>query len=209
MNDKKKVILNAAKTLFNDKGYHNVTIRMIALKLNMSSGNLNYHYKKREDIFEALYFEMVSEFDARVRDLPAVEVSISQIRNDIESSMKRMVAYTFFWTDLYNLLNVSEKVNEHFQGVYKNRKEGCLLLFKKMIEKGLMHKPDYEWDHKFLAERMVNYGNTWLYATGLYTKKINRKDLNIQVNLLLSMLFPYLTPLGKKEFLTINSEFFY
>jgi AcrR family transcriptional regulator len=42
---------------------------MIALELNMSSGNLNYHFKKREDIFEALYFEMVLEFDERIESL--------------------------------------------------------------------------------------------------------------------------------------------
>ena len=58
MSKKKKLILEAARTLFNERGYSQVTIRMIALELNMSSGNLNYHFKKREDIFETLYFEI-------------------------------------------------------------------------------------------------------------------------------------------------------
>ena len=79
---------------------------MIALKMNMSSGNLNYHYKKREDIFEALYFEMVSEFDERVKKLTDIEISIEQIKIDIERSMERMLEYIFFWTDLYNLLSI-------------------------------------------------------------------------------------------------------
>ena len=77
MSKKKKLILDTAKALFNEKGYHNVTIRMIALKMNMSSGNLNYHFKKREDIFEALYFEMVSEFDERIDLLVSVTSSTS------------------------------------------------------------------------------------------------------------------------------------
>ena len=74
---KKKLILEAARTLFNERGYSQVTIRMIAVKLNMSSGNLNYHYKKREDIFEALYFEMVSEFDERIKYLPNILMKIN------------------------------------------------------------------------------------------------------------------------------------
>jgi len=38
---------------------------MIAMELGMSSVNLNYHYKKREDILESFYFEIVKSFDKR------------------------------------------------------------------------------------------------------------------------------------------------
>ena len=48
---------------------------MIAVELKISSGNLNYHFKNREDVLEALYFEMVSEFDSRVNQLGETEIS--------------------------------------------------------------------------------------------------------------------------------------
>ena len=80
MSKKKQLILEGARTLFNDKGYHRVTIRMIALELGMSAGNLNYHYEKREAIFEALYFEMAAPFDQRINDLPSSDISLAIIR---------------------------------------------------------------------------------------------------------------------------------
>ena len=46
MSKTKQKILDVSKGLFNAKGFSNVTIRMIAQELNMSSGNLNYHLKK-------------------------------------------------------------------------------------------------------------------------------------------------------------------
>ncbi len=208
MDKKKKLILEAAKMLFNEKGYHQVTIRMIALQLEMSSGNLNYHYKKREDIFEALYFEMVTEFDDRIKDLSNIEVSIAQIRSDIEQSMIRMIAYKFFWTDLHNLLKVSDKVKKHFQDVYENRIEGCSLLFEKMRNQDLMRDSSFKMEYNFLAERMINYGNTWLYSSELYVKKFNPDHIDNQVNPLLSMLYPFLSPKGQKEFKDILPEFF-
>lgn len=208
MNKKKKLILQAAKTLFNERGYSQVTIRMIALKLNMSSGNLNYHFKKREDIFENLYFEMVSEFDERIKNLPNIDVSIAQIRSDIEHSMKRMIEYKYFWTDLYNLLGVSDKVNKHFQEVYKNRIDGCLFLFKKMKSQNLMTDSSFKFEYDFLAERMINYGNTWLYSTGLYSNSLEQKSIDNQVNILLSMLYPLLAPKGQKEFKNLLPELF-
>lgn len=208
MSKKKKLILEAARTLFNEKGFHQVTIRMIALKLNMSSGNLNYHYKKREDIFEALYFEMVSEFDKRIKEVPTIEVSIAQIRNDIEQSMIRMIAYQFFWTDLYHLLTVSDSVKTHFQEVYKKRIEGCIFLFKKMKSEDLMTDSSLKFEYDFLAERMIQYGNTWLYATRLYSNSFDEKKIETQVNTLFSMLYPYLTPKGKKDFKDLLPYFF-
>ncbi len=208
MSKKKKLILEAARTLFNERGYNQVTIRMIALKLNMSSGNLNYHFKKREDIFETLYFEMVSEFDERIKDLPSIVVSIAQIRNDIEQSMRRMMDYKYFWTDLYNLLAVSDTVKKHFQEVYKKRIDGCLFLFEKMKTQNLMTDYSFKLEYDFLAERMINYGNTWLYSTGLYSNSLDQKALDNQVNTLLSMLYPFLAPKGQNEFKNLLPEFF-
>ena len=208
MSEKKKMILEAARTLFNERGYSQVTIRMIALELNMSSGNLNYHFKKREDIFESLYFEMVSEFDERIKDLPNTDVSIAQIRNDIEHSMRRMIDYKYFWTDLYNLLVVSDIVKNHFQEVYKNRIDGCLLLFKKMKAQNLMTDSSFKFEHRFLAERMINYGNTWLYSTGLYSSGLEQKAIDNHVNTLLSMLYPFLAPKGQNEFKNLLPDFF-
>lgn len=208
MSKKKKLILEAARTLFNERGYSQVTIRMIALELNMSSGNLNYHFKMRVDIFETLYFEMVSEFDERIKELPNIDVSIAQIRNDIEQSMRRMIEYKYFWTDLYNLLAVSDIVKKHFQEVYKNRIAGCLFLFEKMKAQNLMTDSSFKFEYSFLAERMVNYGNTWLYSTGLYSSRLEQKAIDNQVNTLLSMLYPFLAPKGQNEFKNLLPEFF-
>ena len=208
MSKKKKLILDAAKALFNEKGYHNVTIRMIALKMNMSSGNLNYHFKKREEIFEALYFEMVSEFDERIDLLANIEISIKQVKMDVERSMRRMLDYSFFWTDLYNLLCINFKVQEHFKEVYKKRLNGCHLLFKKMNENDLMKESSFELEYNFLAERMINYGNTWLYSSNLYPNKLSSNDIDYYVNTFLSILFPFLTAQGKKEFQNLLPEFF-
>ena len=110
MKSTKDKILNTSRVLFNTFGYSNVTIRMIAKALQMSSGNLNYHFKKRDQILEALYFEMVATFDQRIEDLETQTPTLKKMQQEIYSSMKRMVAYKFFWTDLYNLLQINEPI---------------------------------------------------------------------------------------------------
>ena len=159
----KHKILEAALDLFNEFGYQQVTIRMIALKLQMSSGNLNYHFKKREDILEALYFQMVRDFDERIDTLPETDISFDQIKNDIRLSMERMVQYKFIWTDLYSLLKGNNKIFDHFSTVYTSRIEGNLFLFKRLSEMGMMRTAIIPREYEMLSERMRNFGDTWIY----------------------------------------------
>ena len=56
-------ILQTALNLFNQHGVPNVTLRRIAAEMFISQGNLNYHFKHREDIIEALYFQLLETFE--------------------------------------------------------------------------------------------------------------------------------------------------
>lgn len=202
----RKRILESSRKLFNQQSYDTVTIRMIAQELEMSSGNLNYHFKKKEDILSALYFEMVAEFDQRLKNLPETSFSIVQIRDDIYQSMKRMLHYRFFWTDLYNLLKVHEGMREHFQKVYLQRLAGSQYMFNQLTNQKIMLSPATEKEYEFLAERMICFGNTWLYSSNLYQSKTDEQMLETQCRILLSALYPYLTEKGKLAFNNIYPE---
>lgn len=205
MNNTKQNILNAARTLFNTKGYSNVTIRMIAQNLNMSSGNLNYHFKKRKDILEALYFEMVETFDTRINTLENQVPTLHKMQIDIQSSMERMVDYKFFWTDLYNILSLSKKIKKHFNTVYDRRKKGLNFVLDSFIENSILKPFELNKERNFLIERMINFGNTWLYASALYEKKkFTTTYITSQTHTLMFLLYPYLTETGKAIFNTLN-----
>ena len=201
MNSKKEKIIHTARILFNEKGYKNVTIRMIAMELNMSSGNLNYHFKKREDILEVMYFDMVRVFDERIEKLDSEKLTLSKMHKDIHVSISRMIDYKFFWTDLYNLLQLNDKIKEHFNAVYEYRKKGLSFVLDTFISTNILNKFETEFEKKNLIEQMVNFGNTWIYASSLYSNNnLTPKFINTQTSSLMAYLFPYMTSLGKNEF---------
>lgn len=209
MKNTKRKILDTAKRLFNEFGYRQVTIRMIATELSMSSGNLNYHFKKREDILEAIYFEMVEVFDARVNELGEEPISLQYIQSNIESSMARMIDYSFFWTDIYLLLKSNKKIRDHFENVKSQRQNGYKFVFKSLISADIMKKPSFPNEYIHLSERMINYSNTWLYASLLYTLKGSNNSIIRESSFqLLSMTYSYLTNKGQKEFRNIYPSFF-
>ncbi len=200
MNKTKQKILTVSKQLFNKQGYAQVTIRMIALEMGISPGNLNYHFKKREEILECLYFEMVQEFDERVEALPETEISFSQIKNDIQTSMERMVLYKFIWTDLFNILKANAKISKHFNEVYPKRISGNVFLFEEIQKRKWMRAEKVKGEYKILAERMVNFGDTWIYTSELYQRPSRNNRLEGQVKAMLFMIYPYLTTKGIQEF---------
>lgn len=204
MNKTKKNILDTSRRLFNDLGYSNVTIRMVANELNMSSGNLNYHFRKREDILETLYFEMVKVFDARVKELDDKVISLKYIQETIESSMMRMIEYRFFWTDLYFLLKTNQKIRTHFEKAKRERITGYGFVFSFLIKANILKKPSFVEEHSLLVERMIDYSNTWLYASLVYRIQTKDEDLTKEFSFrLLSMIYPYLTNGGQNDFRAI------
>ncbi|MEM7484587.1 MAG: TetR/AcrR family transcriptional regulator [Bacteroidota bacterium] len=208
MDKTKRKILSTSRVLFNKKGFGNVTIRMIALQLKMSSGNLNYHFKRRDDILEALYFEMVEVFDNRVKQLGASEITLEMVKGDVTSSLTRMIEYRFFWTDLYNLLRLNERIKIHFENIYQRRYEGYKLLFELLQKKNVLKDFQFKKESRFLIERMIGYSNTWLYNSFVYDLKINEDYIESQADNLLGMLYPYLTDSGRSQYQTLFPKYF-
>jgi AcrR family transcriptional regulator len=206
MSKTKEKILEAAKDLFNEVGYKDVTIRMIALKLEMSSGTLNFHFQKREVLLEALYYQMVENFDERIDHVALTDISFKQILKDIQSSMERMLHYKFIWTNLYSLLRDNEKIFAHFSNVYKERIRGNLFLFDQLNKMGLMRAPSFKNEYQMLSERMINFGDTWIYSSEVYRKNNTGEDVVAQSHSMLAILYPYLTEEGVQEYEKVVSE---
>ncbi len=59
----KKKILDAALALFSEKGYANVFVAEIAAAVGIKAPSLYKHYKSKQDIFNAIIYEMKSNYD--------------------------------------------------------------------------------------------------------------------------------------------------
>ena len=68
MNTKKR-ILDAALTLFSEKGYANVFVAEIAEAVGIKSPSLYKHYKSKREIFNAILDEMKKSYDKQASSL--------------------------------------------------------------------------------------------------------------------------------------------
>ncbi len=128
------------------------------------------------------------------------KIDLGQIKKDIRLSMERMVEYRFIWTDLYNLLKNNERIFAHFSGVHKERIAGNLFLFNRLIEMGLMRSSDFKNEYEMLSERMINFGDTWIYTSELYRRKSTLENIEHQSKVMIAMIYPYLTEEGRHKY---------
>ena len=88
--DTRRAILDMAKTLFSQQGYNAVSIGEIAGALGISKGNVTYHFKRKEDIMEALLAEAKPTF---FQEPPRTMEELDAFLEDMEQARENYAFY--------------------------------------------------------------------------------------------------------------------
>ena len=87
-------LLVCARRLFNEQGYSNVTMRMLADELGIGVGNVTYYFARKQDIVTAL---MEDAFDqTRVE---GKITSLEQLTDMFSRMLDTLTRHTFFFLD--------------------------------------------------------------------------------------------------------------
>lgn len=102
-NDTRQRILVASLLLFNDKGVLRTAINEIADELDISPGNLHYHFRRKSDIVEALLAEFQADAQ-RVLEAPDTdELSLDDFWLFLHLLLEFTAAYRFLLRDTESL----------------------------------------------------------------------------------------------------------
>lgn len=198
MKTKDKVLATALE-LFNKEGLKDVTLRQIAKAMNISQGNLNYHYRAKSDIVSALYFQLVDRMNIEMSQLVQNQPIMSFLSKSSLISMRVLFEYRFITKDLYAVLDSDEELKQHYVGLQKMRKQQFLMLFENMIEGGLLRPEELNNEYERLYERMNILGDNWINAAALLRDN-SKSIVDYYHSLLFEVIYPYLTERGKEEF---------
>ena len=98
----KERILNKAVELFNEKGISSTSPNQIAAALNISSGNLTYHFKTKAVLVKEVYEKM----DEDSQDFIKLEgyLTLDDFRKIMSTFRDFMQKHNFFFQDLFFIL---------------------------------------------------------------------------------------------------------
>jgi AcrR family transcriptional regulator len=113
-------ILEVTLELFNRFGEPNVSTTLISAELNISPGNLYYHYPAKDELINTL-------FDRYERALNELLNAADNVRNVEDAWLffhmlfELIWQYRFLYRDLNDLLSKNRRLETHFQFVLKNK----------------------------------------------------------------------------------------
>jgi AcrR family transcriptional regulator len=109
-------ILDAALSLFNDEGIAKITINRIAAELGMSSGNLYYHFKTKEQIADGLVRRLPKRIEA-VTITAGQVIALDDLWLILHLLLEAIQEYRFVYRDVDFLVRESPRIAERIQRV--------------------------------------------------------------------------------------------
>jgi len=192
----KQKILNKAIELFNEKGFASVTLFEIAGELEMTRGNLTYHFRDKEALLIAIVDQLWSLQEDRrsqTRSLPSFE----NLHNQAQLFYAIQKKYAFIFLDNHVINHPA--IRENFKKQVKNHIKDIEATIAFSIAAGNMHPEPYEGIYHNLAF------NTWMVSFFWINQQVVKGE-EIQNYIeegemkIWSMLLPHLTDKGLKAF---------
>lgn len=207
MKNTKAVILNTALDLFNKEGLGKVTLRTIANKMGISQGNLNYHFKKREYIIEALYFQLVGRIDENMSKHEDQSIGLQSLFSISSIMMESFFRYRFFMLDFALIMRENDKIKKHYLQLTKLREKQFTKLFNVLIKSKILRKEVLPNEYLFLYKRFQILGDFWISSAEITASRLNKKMLKEYSDIINQAIFPYLTATGKKAYFELVPDF--
>ena len=193
----KDKILSTAIKQYNELGVQGVTSRHIAGEMGISHGNLDYHYKTKEDLLLAIHERMRKEMSEIYE---TQKTSISSIENfhllliQFEEFQYR---YRFFNLDVLEITRSFPAVSKLIQTTFELRKSQTELLFEKLISEDFIAK-NYSQDAERIQHIIRMVISFWLSQREVLII-FNFTEKGEMVKSIWTLITPYLTEKGKEE----------
>lgn len=132
-------ILLTSLELFNQQGEANVSCVDIAVELDISPGNLYYHYKGKEVIVHALFDMFKERINKLLTSTNRAELTVEEFFYFQLMLLESVHLFRFFYHNPADLLNKYPSISRGFKHVLLN-KEACFRhLFESYVKQGKMN----------------------------------------------------------------------
>lgn len=204
MNTKKRIIKKAIK-LYNELGFANVTSRRLAEALQMSHGNLEYHYKNKEAILLAIYHEMREEISGVYDNSVSIEDPLIKFNKLLIALDKFHSKYAFFNTDVVEISRKHKKVNEYIQNTLQIRKDQMTVFFREFQAYDYFKKQEY--DHYYMRlQHTIRILITFWKSQEKILQNYALLENNSMATYIWDLILPHLSEKGLKMFNQIISK---
>lgn len=185
-------ILETSLALFNAHGEPHVTTADIADEMNISPGNLYYHFRNKDEII----YELFQAFERKLNDALIVPEGRSPHVEDLWLLLHLVFEivweFRFLYRDLDELTSRNTKLAGHFGRIIEQGMATVLALCRGLVKSGTMRASDSE--IQALAHNVVMLVTYWLSYQKLGAARRGGDAVNLDIGAyqVLALVSPYL-----------------
>jgi AcrR family transcriptional regulator len=184
-------ILAESLRLFNELGEQHVTTGMVAEALDMSPGNLYYHFRNKGQIVEQLF----ARFEERIDVQPAPGAGGAEAIEDLWLYLHLMLEsiweYRFLYRNLHDLMARNRRLREHFNRIIERKFDAVVALCEGLVlARAMRARPG---EIRVLARNVLVVATYWLNFRSLKgSRGSGEADLGQGAFQVMALVAPYL-----------------
>ena len=167
-------ILKISLALFNHHGEANVTTGHIADELNISPGNLYYHFRNKDEIIHHLFAEFERAMELAPSEVADAASAMEDMWLYLHLMFERIWAYRFLYRNLDDLLTRDNKLKSHFNIIIGHKRDAMISLCHALLAAKAMKATDDE--IRALAENVLVVATYWLNFQHLRARPMSKLE---------------------------------
>lgn len=189
MKTKEKILIHSAE-LFNRNGVGPVTTNHIAKAMNISPGNLYFHYSNKEEIIIELFQRMAKETYKIWRPQQIKKMTPMEF---IDQNFELYWKYRFFHREMYALrrkdLQLAKMWRAHIQKMLKLMQ----ILYRRWVDQGIMIPLSDKHEMVYVSESLLAMATTFLQFFESAEKQAGKKSVERGKRHVARLLMPFTT----------------
>lgn len=180
-------ILDASLAMFNEQGEPNVTTNHIADELEISPGNLYYHFRNKDDIIEQLFVRYEERMDAALSTPQERLPELEDIWLQLHLVFECIWEFRFLYRDLVDILSRNRRLRLRFARILKRASDSATEVMRGLVRAGIMRASAAEVEAT--ATNILVIATFWLNyasATGERDEQIAIRKGIVQVMMLMA-----------------------
>ncbi len=190
MKTKERIVITSLD-LFNEFGEPNVTTLQIADEMDISPGNLYYHYKNKTEILNEL-FDRFDKQMQQVLDVPQTEeITIEDQWLFLHLLFETIAQFRFLYQDVVNILNRYPKINSRFKKLLDKKFKASHTILSSLAAQDLLNASEDE--IQALCHSIVLTITYWI-SYDIVFNKVSGEEINLARGIyqVMSLVAPYL-----------------
>lgn len=153
-------IVYAALELFNEHGERSITTNHIAEHIEISPGNLYYHFRNKQEIVRDIFTLYSEELLERFTPIQGQKESLTLLKHYLDSIFTLMWKYRFFYANLPEILSRDEQLHNDYMAVQERLQSNLIAIMRAFVDLKLLKASEDEMKSMVTSLHLI--ASSWL-----------------------------------------------